>query len=394
MSPAPPFPLAPLEVASGLVFGFGEAVPGRFGSQNKTPVAAFEQAALAALQRPPCLVSFSGGRDSSAVLAVATRVARREGLPLPIPATHRFPSVALSDEAEWQELVVAHLGLHDWFRNDVDDELDSVGPVATDVLRRHGLLWPFNTFFHMPLLEAARGGSLLTGIGGDEIFGDSRWARARAVLSGAERPHPRDALRVALALAPRGLRARVLRRRLDIDFPWLRPEALKRVLDLSAAEDATEPFGWSKSFRWWHSLRYWQAAQRSLAVLAADADVRIGHPFAEPAFSAALAALPRSMRFHDRAEALAILVGDWLPATLIERTGKASFDAAFFNVHSRALTATWQGEGADPDYVDAGALREHWHSPHPDGRSFLLLQSAWLARERATSAATEFTGTR
>jgi asparagine synthase (glutamine-hydrolysing) len=186
----------------------------------------------------------------------------------------------------------------------------------------------------------------------------------------------------------------VLRRRLDVDFPWLRPEALKRVLDLSAAEDATEPFGWSKSFRWWHSLRYWQAAQRSLDVLAADVDVRIGHPFAEPAFSAALAALPASMRFRDRAEAMAMLVGDWLPATLIGRTGKASFDAAFFNVHSRALTATWQGQGVDPEHVEAASLREHWRSPHPDGRSFLLLQSVWLARERAASAATEFTGIR
>ena len=38
------------------------------------------------------------------------------------------------------------------------DELDSVGPVAQAVLRRHGPLWPFNAHFHMPLLERASGG--------------------------------------------------------------------------------------------------------------------------------------------------------------------------------------------------------------------------------------------
>ena len=57
-----------------------------------TPRAAFEAAILPGLRRSPCLVSFSGGRDSSAVLATATAVARREGLPLPVPITHRFPS--------------------------------------------------------------------------------------------------------------------------------------------------------------------------------------------------------------------------------------------------------------------------------------------------------------
>ena len=387
MSSIEPFPLTPVEVASGLVFGFGVAVSEPFGRRGVTPVAAFEAAVLEALDRPPCLVSFSGGRDSSAVLAVATRVARREGLPLPIPATHRFPSVALSDEATWQELVVEHLGLRDWFRNDVDDELDAVGPVSTSVLRRHGLLWPFNTFFHMPLLEAAKGGSLLTGICGDEVFGDSPWARARLVLSGSVLPRPRDALRVGLALAPVGVRARVLRRRLDADFPWLRYGILERVLRASAAEDATEPFGWAESFRWRHSLRYWQVAQRSLAVLAADTDTKIVHPFADQAFSAALASLPRDRRFRTRSEAMAMLVGDWLPPALVSRVGKASFDAAFFNVHSRALTAAWGGEGADPAHVDVGALREHWQNPHPDGRSFLLVQAAWLAGAQATAVA-------
>lgn len=383
MSGLVPFPLTSLEVACGIVLGPGEPAPEQLEESSATPIAAFERAVLEALERPPCLVSFSGGRDSSAALAVATRVARREGLPLPIPATNWFPAVELSNELDWQELVISHLGLDDWFRNPVDDELDCVGSVATDVLRRHGLLWPFNAFFHVPLLEAARGGSLITGVGGDEVFGGSRWARAAAVLSGQARPRPRDALTIPLALAPAKLRAPVLRRRLDVKFPWLRPAPLQRVLDAWVEQDSVEPFGWGKEFNWWRTLRYWQVARRSLAVLASDADARIVHPFADPGFSQALAGLPPNRRFGDRSAAMEMLFGDALPASVIGRANKATFDGAFFNVHSRRLVETWQGEGADLAYVDVDVLRDNWTGSEPDARSFLLLQSAWLAREHA-----------
>ena len=388
MTDLAPFPLTSLEVACGIVLGPGSAAPDELPpGAAATPIAAFERAVLEALERPPCLVSFSGGRDSSAALAVAARVARREGLPLPIPATNRFAAVESSDELDWQELVVSHLGLRDWYRNDVADELDCVGPVAEDVLRRHGLLWPFNAFFHVPLLEAARGGSLITGIGGDEVLGGSRWARAAAVLSGRARPRPRDVPRIALALAPPRLRAPVLRRRLDVGFPWLRPTSQRLVVDAWVAQDAAEPFGWGKDFDWWRTFRYWQVARRSLALLAADADALVVHPFADPGFSRALARLPRNRRFDDRSAALALLFGDVLPAAVTGRMSKATFDGAFFNVHSRQLAETWQGEGADPRHVDADLLRDQWAVPEPDARSFLLLQSAWLARERSAALA-------
>ena len=52
-----------------------------------------------------------------------------------------------------------------------DHELDAVGPYAQRMLRGHGLVGPFNAHFHLPLIDAARGGSLLTGIGGDELHG-------------------------------------------------------------------------------------------------------------------------------------------------------------------------------------------------------------------------------
>ncbi len=183
----------------------------------------------------PCVVSFSGGRDSSAVLAAAVRVARREGLPLPIPSTNRFPAAKDSHESDWQERVVAHLGLDDWLKPEFTDELDCVGPVATSVLRRHGLLWPFNAHFHVPQLEAAAGGSLLTGIGGDETLSASSWARAQAVLSGRAKPErPRHPARRLPRCSSTGSSGRAAQTRTAGEYSWLRPPARRAVSQRAA----------------------------------------------------------------------------------------------------------------------------------------------------------------
>ena len=50
------------------------------------PRPTLERILLGALQRAPCVVAFSGGRDSSALLAEATRVARVHGLEDPVPS--------------------------------------------------------------------------------------------------------------------------------------------------------------------------------------------------------------------------------------------------------------------------------------------------------------------
>ena len=71
-----------------------------------SPAEAIDQVLLEALSRTPCLISFSGGRDSSAMLAAAVAVARREGLDLPVPATLVFPQSEDSNEDEWQAMVL------------------------------------------------------------------------------------------------------------------------------------------------------------------------------------------------------------------------------------------------------------------------------------------------
>jgi len=373
-------PLTPLEVASGLVLGLGPArLPRRRRARDSTPLEALEASVRPALERPPCLVSFSGGRDSSAVLAVAASVARREGLPLPVPATNRFPEVPETAETDWQERVVGELGLDDWLRLDFGDELDCVGPVAGAALMRHGLLWPCNAHFHSPLLEAAGGGSLLTGIGGDEAFGTSRRRRAAHVLGGKVRPVPRDALRVAFGLGPPALRRRVVRRHAPRDA-WLRPAAQAEIVRQWTELAAGEPLRWRAHVRSLSRLRYLDVGLGSLDLLAADHDVRLVHPFVETRFLEALAAAPPADA--DRTRSLRAVVGSLLPDEVLERPTKSSFDGAFFSTHSRAFAATWAGEAADPAIVDTEWLAGHWRSENPFGRTFTQLQASWLAAQR------------
>jgi asparagine synthetase B (glutamine-hydrolysing) len=384
-----PYEPTPLEVASGLVFGFTR--PESLPEPAADVVAALEAAILPALLRPPCVVSFSGGRDSSTILAVAVRLARREGLELPLPATNRFPRAEGSDESDWQERVIVHLGLTEWVRFDFADELDSVGPIAMRALRRHGLLWPFNVHFHLPVIEEASGGAVLTGVGGDEALGAPRWARAAAVLSGRTRPRPRDVLALSLAASPPAVRRAVLSRREPVVMPWLLPEAQQEMWALWTADVAAEPLRWQHRAASCRRRRYIQVGLKSLDLLAAEQRVEMHSPFVDARFAATLAALPSERRFLTRSAAMRELFGDLLPAELLDRRTKSHFDNAFWSTHSLRLVETWDGEGADPSLVDHDALRAVWAQPRPDGRTFMLLQAAALARVEAASSLSELT---
>jgi asparagine synthetase B (glutamine-hydrolysing) len=377
--------LNPLEIASGLVFGLAPSERLPSAREAGTPLEAIERAILPALLRPPCLVSFSGGRDSSTILALAVRLARREGLELPIPATNRFPPAESSDDAEWQERVVVHLGLTEWARADNTSDLDSVGPVARRMLRRHGLLWPFNTHFYAPLLHEAFGGSFLTGIGGDEALGRPRWIRAAAVLSRRGRLHPRELLAVGLTASPFAVRRAAVSTREPVLLPWLRSEAQREVWARWMTETASEPLSTTSRFAWWRRLRYVRLGIEALKQVASELLVEVRHPFADAGFAAALAAVPPDTRGHGRATAMRQLFQDALPIELIQRCTRSHFELVFWNEHSRALAARWNGEGIDDELVDIEALRREWEAPRPDARTFMLLQRIALAEEPAVA---------
>jgi hypothetical protein len=365
--------LTPLELALGLPIGNDPPAalpPGPPAALPPGPPPALEAAVLDGLRRPPCLVSFSGGRDSSGVLAVATRVARREGLADPIPVTIRVPGARGADESRWQELAVTHLGLGDWQRLEFGDELDLVGPIAAAALRRHGLLWPFNAHFHVPMLEAARGGTLLTGIGGDELF-----------RSAASTLPPLRARSLVLYAAPRFVRARWHGRASLAMHPWLTASGSAAGRRALARWEAAEPR--RLVARMWHvrSSRYLRIGTASLGRLAADAGAAIAHPLLEPAVWAAVARTAPRGGHRARTDAMRAAFGGLLPDELLARPDKACFDEVFFHGHSRAFAARWSGAGAPAGLVDAGALQEHWLGDAPRAQSFSLLQAAWLSTD-------------
>jgi hypothetical protein len=357
--------LAPLELALGLPVG---SDPPAALPSGGDPLAALEGAVLEPLRRGPCLVSFSGGRDSSAVLAVAARVARREGVPDPIPATIRASGAPAAGESRWQELVVGHLGLSDWLRLEFSSELDLVGPVAAAAMRRHGLLWPCNAHFHVPMLEAARGGTLLTGIGGDELFRSAAMTLPRL-----------RARSVALYAAPRFARRRWHGRASVELHPWLTGAGERAGRAALAHWEAAEPRRLRARMRHVRAVRYLRVGIGSLDLLARDAGAAIAHPLLEPAVWGAVARSAPLSGHRDRTAAMRAVFEPLLPAELLARRDKACFDEVFFNEHSRAFAPDWTGAGVPADLVDANALREHWLGDAPRAQSFSLLQAAWLA---------------
>lgn len=370
----------PLEIASGVPFGV-DGFPvllsrvGRIG-----PREALRLSLLPALQRPPCVVAFSGGRDSSALLALAVDVARREGLPLPVAVTLRFPGEPAADESQWQEAVVHHLALQDWVRLEFADELDYVGPWARRVLREHGVLWPANTHVHLPVLEQARGGSLVDGVDGDSVF---RWGFAGVsdLLRLRARPSRAALSNLRTRLSPPPTR----RARLLGSGPflsWLTPDADAEARRLLAADMASEPASYVKRLSWYVGSRHAGMLQWTTGLLARGTGTLLVRPFLDQVFLGAWAQETGSWGFRGRTAAMRQLFGDLLPSAVVERQDKAMF-WHYWGAASRALAADWRGEGVDPSYVDHGLLRAAWASreyPTPDHRSALLLQSVLLAR--------------
>jgi asparagine synthase (glutamine-hydrolysing) len=380
--------LSPLEVASHILVGPDSASREPPRSPHPSALAALEDALRRALARPPCLIAFSGGRDSSALLAVAMRVARAEDLRLPIPITARFPHAATAEEAEWQALAVRHTAAEDWIEREMGDDLDLVGPVSAGIMRAHGLPYPYNLHLLAPLMEEARGGTLVTGLGGDQALLAA--GKALDTLARRRRPHPRDALRVAGGLAPRPVRHSLLRRReAPMNFPWLTSTANAELARRWLEDGARQPFWWDRVLlNFWRS-RFMQTTLRRIEALADSIGTQVSHPLSDPGFIAALARDGGRTGFRNRTDAMHALFGGELPPELLSRGSKASFNEVLWNTHTRAFVDTLDKDRLRialdqldlADAVDADAVCAHWRGDEPMANSFLLLQGCWLALE-------------
>jgi asparagine synthase (glutamine-hydrolysing) len=372
--------LDPLERAAGVVLGDAPAQGGPVPS-FATVRLALEAVVVGALESAPCVVSFSGGRDSSAVLALAAHVARREGLALPIPVTFRVPDVPETQESDWQEQVIAHLGLTDWERMDLTTELDLLGEVACGTILEHGPLWPPNAYLHVPIFEKARGGVVLTGLDGDGLFGDWRWCHAQAVLHRLVPFHWPDVARIAFAFSPVAARRVVLGRRTMFVPDWLTPPAQVEFRARLVGRAASEPRRWDRRVAWHERSRALRATTGSLATLAGSYGVRVVHPLLDLGVVNALGRAGGAGGFGDRTSAMRTLFGDLLPAEIIERPSKAVFGGAVWRQGARDFAEAWDGSGVDHRYVDAERLAAQWREEHPVFHSWSLLHSAWAAAQ-------------
>lgn len=378
----------PLELASGTVTGLldGTDPVKEWASQlapGDTPRKVLEETLLGALRRSPCVLGFSGGRDSSGLLALAATVARREGLPLPVALTYRYDNEAETEESSWQELVIDHLGIADWEKVRVGTANDVIGELAQPFLLRHGLVFPSMLYNNTLLLDKARGGSHMTGEGGDEVFGLRRATILRRVANNPKYLLSFPYLKLAaLVLGPRATRVaaqyHVNRKALDSSLKHLRPGLAEEVTRRVSEHLASEPFDNSKSLAWHLRRRGAVFYQQAITAFSLEYEVYHVDPFLEPRFVASYARTVGPFGLATRSDAMRLLFSDVLPEQILTRSSKALFNRGFLTDVGRAFASTWGGGGVDTELVDVDALRAAWLSHWPPVQTFWLLQAAWL----------------
>lgn len=374
--------LTELETAAGFSFG-GRARALPSGGARSSPRAALTDVLTAFVRSEGSpAVAFSGGRDSSLLLAMTAGVCRSLGVEPPLAVTLCFPSIPEADEREWQEQVLRTLDVSAWECVQVEQELDLVGPVARDHLSHDRLLLPANAHSMVPLLRATGGRPLITGLGGDELFEPQQWSSLHELFARRRAPNGRDLLRLPAAALPRSIRGCVRPRdhALLDSLHWLTPRARTRVRH--ALGRLEEPIRWSAAIRHTAALRDVTVGLATAHRVAAAESGRLLAPFLTDKFVGAFARSGGWTGSGSRTATMRVLGSGLLPDSVLSRKSKASFNRVFFGPQSRAFAAAWRGGGVDPEIVDREALRQEWLSPSPDFRTALLLQRAWLAENQ------------
>lgn len=370
------------EIALGLA---GDRSPASLGTASLpgTPRAVLEKILEDLLAGGPVCVTFSGGRDSSAVLAVARHVARVHGMDPPRPITLRYPGLPETDESDWQDLVIRHLGLEaEWIIVDCSKPSTYLGDAARDGLRRRGLVWPPALQLDAPELLIAEGATLLTGEGGDEVLGARRITPLSLLVHFRRRPSRQLLGWTAQELVPRRLNSAAQQRSLSLSplAEVLTPVGRRELARLHTLADR-RPLSWAGETRRMVEQRVPRVLAHNYQLVADEHDVRLGHPLQDARFLHALADAGGRWGYAGRTDAMRAIFADVLPDELLRRSTKASFGSARWGETERAFARSWDGSGIPTDLLDVEALRAHWLADYPQGATAAALHAAWLHSE-------------
>ncbi len=352
------------------------------------PRCVLDELLIGALAASPCYVLFSGGRDSSVILAAATQAARAHGLPEPIALTARFGALPTTWETDWQERVVRHLNLSEWVRFEAGDQRDALGELATGALLRHGPFWPPNAHSILRYARQVGAATMLSGGGGDELL--SRWDWARVPLRQVARLRPRRrALKWgAYYCLPRRVRQRLPRDNRPMRLPWLTEEAHAALTERQLAARKGPPPTNAAALERFIESRYLECVRGTIDAFVATTPARLVEPFYDVRLMRSVVAAAPAQGFATRTAALEALFSDLLPTEVLRRATKAEFSAAVWGPATRAFARDWDGRGLDERLVDPSRLRAQWARERPDGRSLMPLQGAWYAQRAQLAAST------
>lgn len=371
----------------------GVLMPGAADSRGDVAVqpqhaarTALEEVIAHGLGDRPTYVLFSGGRDSSGLLALVTSVARRLGAADPIPVTSRHPHAPRSDETVWQELVVSHLGLREHIVFEFDGEQSLLAPDAQNSLREHGLLWPPDAHVQTAYYTRLEPGLVIAGQGGDLVLSGRRITPLASALTGR---HPRRALRSTPSTFFPRRRASV--RRMVTDeaktiAPWLTQDGQERIIQL-LSEGRSEPLSWNRGVRGLMRPRSVQLGVQNLPAMARAHGHAALMPYEDEMFLAAMAKDGGFWGLGDRTAVMKYLFADLLPEQVLTRSTKAAFNEVRWGEREREFARTWSGEGVDERFIDPERLRDSWLNDELLPMSAAPMHAAWLADNRIRAEA-------
>ena len=377
--PANASKLTRLELVTGWAVGPDRRAPDIAEVESGAdPVSELERALAAAVSKPPCYIAFSGGRDSSVLLALATRVARREGFDDPVPLTMRFDEVPEGEESAWQFDVMNHLRLKEWKLLRQGRDVDLIGEEWRRSLNENGLQWPPSAHGLLPLQRAARGGSFVHGDGGDQVF--AGWSRAAIhdAIARRRRFRLRDTRGLIRAYAPERLRQKIETRLAPTPAPWLISSGRRVWARHQGRAHAAEPRTWPEFLRWTRQERATCLMLETLERQTRHAGAELFTPFWDPAFLSSLGRWGGRLGRGGRTALMMPLFRDLLPEHVLRRSTKAHFTRAFFNEPTRQFAREWDGPVPESAVVLREPLRRAWLSDLPPNTSAMLLQASWL----------------